>query len=389
MQAWQDASGRGVGLRGMGLRHAVLGVCVLTAALVGGCPTPMSPGDPNSDSNTPGAFLDSENNGSIATASKVSLAAQGNDEIMFDGAIERGDLDFYSLGTFSAGDRIHIDIQATSGDLDPIAGVFDADEKLQAFSDDRQPEANNLNPLLDFQVRGGSRGMFLGLTAYPGSGTSGDYMITIQITRGLAAPGPAAQVVLLNFAGGSGITVPNVGTFNITPFDSADLSPLFTGLSQQMKARIKQVVQSRFNGFNITIASTDDASPPATPFSTVYFGGTNRLAFGIAEKIDTYNTDQSDEAIIFVSSFRDAFSITPSFEQMVTALSNTTAHEIGHLLGLVHTKDCAGLMDTSCGNDSLLTPQAFKLSQLDNSVFPTGFQDAVELLGWVLGFVGM
>jgi hypothetical protein len=74
---------------------------------------------------------------------------------------------------------------------------------------------------------------------------------------------------------------------------------------------------------------------------------------------------------------------------MAQAVGNTVAHELGHLLGLVHTADCEDLMDTSCGNDSILVPQHFGTALLDRSVFPLGLQNEAELLDWILGFVGL
>jgi hypothetical protein len=59
------------------------------------------------------------------------------------------------------------------------------------------------------------------------------------------------------------------------------------------------------------------------------------------------------------------------------------------LLGLVHTADCADLMDTRCTNDSILVPQQFGTAVLDHSVFSLGLQNELELLDWILGFVGL
>jgi hypothetical protein len=137
------------------------------------------------------------------------------------------------------------------------------------------------------------------------------------------------------------------------------------------------------------LLNSDDDALPADPHSTVYFGGTERSAFAVAEQIDTFNADQTDNAIVFTNSFRNAFTTTPSLQQMATAVGNTTAHEIGHLLGLVHTKDCTGLMDTTCSNDALLGVQVFKLSPLDDSTFPVGMQNAVELIEWAIGLAGL
>ena len=121
----------------------------------------------------------------------------------------------------------------------------------------------------------------------------------------------------------------------------------------------------------------------------MYFGGADYQAFAISEEVDTFNKNPSDKAIIFTQGFQGAFSGTPTFEQMAVALGNTVAHEVGHLLGLVHTADCNDLMDTSCFNDRLLSAEKFSTAPLDQSVFPFGNQPAKDILTWVLGTIGM
>jgi hypothetical protein len=70
---------------------------------------------------------------------------------------------------------------------------------------------------------------------------------------------------------------------------------------------------------------------------------------------------------------------------MAEALGNTVAHEVGHLLGLVHTADCNDLMDTSCFNDRILSAQQFSTAPIDKSIFPFGYQPELEILSWLIG----
>lgn len=135
--------------------------------------------------------------------------------------------------------------------------------------------------------------------------------------------------------------------------------------------------------------NSDDNDVPGSAHTTVYFGSVDARAFAISEQIDTFNQDPSDDAIVYTGSFRDAFIVSPSFEQMAQALGNTTAHEVGHLLGLIHTADCADMMDTTCYNERILTEQLFGTARIDSSVFAFGFQDAEAILGWILGLVGL
>jgi len=344
---------------------------------VGGCPLPA-------DSLGPPA--DGPNNGSFKSATLVTLG--GDDAVVFTGTIaDSDDVDMFNLGTLAPGDRVVIDVRTTGGNLDPVAALFDEREYVHAFNDDRTSDSSDLNPRLDIVIRGPQGTYFLGIAAFPGTITSGDYRVSVQVTRGVGVPPPQPQIVYLNWAGGQNIEVPNVGVFDLTPFDAADLGP-YAGRTEEMKDRIQQIIADRYRGFALILRNSDDDPVPTAPHSTVHFGSRSRMAFAISEQIDTFNADPTDETIVFTGSFRHAFARTPTFEQMATAVGNTAAHEVGHLLGLVHTRDCASLMDTTCGNDALLVEQAFKLAPLDRSVFPLGLQNAPELLEWILGPAG-
>ena len=209
----------------------------------------------------------------------------------------------------------------------------------------------------------------------------------MRIEPGDSVPPPKTQIVYLDWDGGQNIVIPNVGVFNLPPFDAADLGP-YQGRTEEMKDRIQEIVEDRYAGYGLTVLNSDDDPVPTEPHTTVYFGGSHPQAFAISEQIDTFNEDAADDTIIFTESYRNAFASAPTFEQMAQAVGNTVAHEVGHLLGLVHTADCQDLMDSSCGNQSILVAQRFKTAVLDSSVFPVGYQAAREILEWVLGFVG-
>lgn len=357
----------------------------LAPVLLGGCPLP-TPNKPNNQSSDPLA-LDKEPNDSLPTATALTFDAGG--KLRFTGTIDRAaDTDVYALGRLAAGDRIVADVQRVSGSLDAVVAVFDDREYLVATNDDRDPDGNDLNPLLDIVLRGDEGDYYLGIIAYPGERSTGKYEVALRIERAVGVPDPQAQLVFLNWAGGTNVIIPNVGVYNLSPFSATDVG-LPDTVTERLKDRVQEIVAERYAGFDLIVLNSDDDPEPTVAHSTVYFGGRDSQAFAISQQIDTFNADPSDRAIVYTGSYRGAFFVTPTLEQMAQALGNTVAHEVGHLLGLVHTADCNDLMDTTCANERLLGGQDFSTAELDDSVWPWGYQAAREILGWVLGLIGL
>lgn len=371
------------------MRRARRGTAARVRGLLGGLLLAAAAGCPqSSDDSADGGFVDKEGNFSFGSATPLNLPESG--EFTFSGAIgNESDVDVFSLGNLARGDRVRVDVRTTRGDLDPVASLFDADENVHSFSDDRAPDGTNLNPLIDTIVRGRDGEYFLAIVGFPDSSTTGEYSVTVEIERGVGAPDAVPQVVYLNWAGGRGVVIPNVGTFDLPVFDAADLGTIYAGQTAFIKDRVEAIIAARYAGFGLVLVSSDDFAEPSAPHSVVHFGGFDARAFGVSEQVDDLNADNSDVAIVFIDSFRGAFSVTPTTEQMALAIGNTAAHEIGHLLGLVHTKDCFDLMDASCGNSSLLSTQDLGRAPLDDSVFPIGFQDALQIVEWTIGLVGL
>ena len=190
-----------------------------------GCP--FSPQDTTSSdvTDSTATVLDGNANASLTTATPLGLSS-GNQAIEFRGSItSNADIDVYNLGTLSEGDRLFVDVQRTTKNLDPTAAIFDSREYMVAFNDDRAQDGTDLDPMLDFVVRGDTDTYYLAVIAYPGNFTTGDYSVALRIERAIGNPGPQIQLVYLNWAGGENVLIENVGLFNLPPFNATHVGP--------------------------------------------------------------------------------------------------------------------------------------------------------------------
>jgi hypothetical protein len=317
--------------------------------------------------------------------------AQGIAELQ--GTVEStDDIDVFLLGALNPGDRVVIDAYDANSGLDITAVMFDAEERLVAENDDREDGSGSLDALIDFVVRHGGEEYYLAVSHAAFASSSrrvGEYYVDIAKEAGVAVPAPVAQALFLDFDGAV-VTSPVLVAsppVRLTAFDSADISAIYDGQTQTIKDRIREVFDENYAPFDVTIVTSDDPPlPEGTSLSTIYFGGFDRSAFGIAEDVDLYNVHRCDDAIIFTETFGPAaFSETPSAGEVGTAIGNVACHEAGHLLGLNHTDDDMDLMDDQSPADAFLQDQEFTVAPLSDDILPLGRQDAVLLLNETVG----
>lgn len=299
----------------------------------------------------------------------------------------RGDMDVFRLGAIRAGDRITVDARTPGSALDVAVGIFDGEQRLVFNNDDRTN--SNLDAYLEFVARHDGDPYYLVVThsGFARSGEfTGGYVVEATISNGHAVPPPAQQILVLNFEGGV-VDIPGVSRGTISPFDAGRIDAVYANQTQVLKELIRDVVVENFERFNVIIRTSDDPALPAgTEFSTVFFGGFNAGAFGIAEQVDLYNVDRCDDAIIFTESFGlGVFSFTPTTAEMAVAIGNVAAHEAGHVLGLNHVDNDLDLMDDRSPADAFIENQEFMESPLSSDIMPIGTQDGVLLLNQSVG----
>jgi len=293
------------------------------------------------------------------------------------------DVDVFDLGSFAPGDRLVVEVRNTSRFLDSLIAVFDAEGKLFARNDDH----SGSDSLVDEMIRHSGSSYYLAVTHSTVFAGSGNYTIDVEVERGGEAPVGSGQIVFLDFDGGL-VDDPFAGTVEMDPFDAGAIDEAYEGQSGPMKGAIVATIQENFEAFDITLFSSDVDAPPEAAHSTVFFGGFNRLVYGVAESVDAYNRDPEDFAIIYTESFTpDQFSEPVGAEALGVAIGNIASHELGHLLGLHHVNDAEALMDTVSPADAFLEDQDFITADLDDEIFPLGVQDAFLLLSEILGLL--
>ena len=379
-------------------RRRVL-LIVLPTLFLSGCPSvgPLPPGGGSGD-------LVDGNRDSTVISSLGKTSGEPDDHfsvpvvaVIDDGGLaalegtvsSSDDLDVYLLGALDAGDRLIIDaFAAPSSLLDVSIAVFDNEERLVSNNDDRTE--TNLDSRIDFIVRHAGNRYFLVVTrsAFASSQrNTGEYTVDVQVIHGNGVPQPVAQVLLLDFDGGA-VNSPVLGQMTLAPFSAGDIHRIYLGQTDTIKNAIREVFEQNYSRFNVSVFTTDDPAPPppGTMFSTIFFGGFDQTAFGIAEDVDLYNADVCDDAIIFAQSFTPSlFTFTPTAEELGLAIGNVASHEAGHLLGLNHVDDDLDLMDDRSPADSFLFDQEFKDSPLSTDIMPIGTQDGMFLLDDIVG----
>lgn len=320
--------------------------------------------------------VESDRNGEFDQAERVVIGA---DPIVIQGAIDSGaDVDIYDLGAVEPGDEIFVEM-TTSGALDGAIALFDDTGSSLLVNDHRNVYLGVREPFIQTTIQHASDNCYVAVSATPAFRDSGTYTLLGAKSAGVT-PTPHPDTVLMVFDGAENVRIGSRSAVDVPPFDTADISPIFDGLTDDVVARVVELVREDFASFDVTIVSSSEGAAFASGMSRLFFGTFDAALLGVAEGVDEYNGDQQQEAIVFTDTFRAFLNVDPSPEQLAQALANVASHEIGHLLGLVHTQDPNGIMDVTASLRQLMRDQAFTQSPIYELVFPVGLQDAVTYL---------
>jgi len=316
-------------------------------------------------------------NDDFGTAEFVNV---GNEPLLIRGRVDSPtDVDVYDLGPVLPGDRILIEVSADPW-LDGAISIFDDQQRTLLVNDHRNVYLGRKGPFIDVVIRRAAPSCFVAMTATPGFTSIGDYGLVTSKTFNNAIPPFRSDVVLLDFQGGRNVTIGTRPAINVPAFDASRISKAFSSDTEGMVERIVALVREDFAGYNVAILSTSEGEEYDGTTSRLFFGTYDPALLGVAEGVDEYNADQRQEAIVFADTFAAFERLNPTVEEMSQAIANVASHEIGHLLGLIHTNDPAGIMDVTASLSELLEDQAFKESPIFAAVFPIGLEDSIQML---------
>ncbi len=276
------------------------------------------------------------------------------------------------FGSARAGDEWTVELVRNGGGC--VVALFDQDMHLLALSVHAARE-----PLHHVFATNAER-VFVGITS---AEWSGPITVTLEASRVAGTPiPPLPQFVRLNFGGGDAIRIANRAAMTFGEFDAGELRTELEGQTDALRDAIRATIVANFSGLDVRILEDGETLEKGVPCSTLHFGGSDAALLGLADRVDGENADPDDEAVIFTDNFgayADAMAL--DVDELGVMIGNVASHELGHLLGLVHTAHPASVMDAVSGDAwDLIEPRNFEPAPLDPKVFPAGSQDAMATL---------
>ncbi|MHC5108538.1 MAG: matrixin family metalloprotease [Planctomycetota bacterium] len=289
------------------------------------------------------------------------------------------DVDVYDLGPMTRGSRIVVDLTADDT-LDAALALFDENGASLLVNDHRNAFQGRKEPFIDVVLRRDSERCYLAISATPQYAAEGEYAVLARKELFQPIPDARPEDVLLVFNGGQNVRIGSRAPVDVPVFLAGEIDPRYEGHTARIMARVTKLVRDDYAEHDVQIFSTSEGTQWDGFMTQIFFGTYDPGLLGVAEGVDEFNSTLSQKAIIFTDTFAAFSPIDPTVDEISQALANVTSHEIGHLLGLVHSRDSLGIMDVTASLNQLLQDQFFRMSRLYDDVFPVGYQNAGQSL---------
>lgn len=328
----------------------------------------------------PGEIVPVGGLGNLVTASSIEPAtANGNSKVMNGDLSRAGDYALFELEGFAAGKSVRIEAtnRSAPGSLLTIA-LFDQDMNLlrRGVVDTRIGMQHLFCADADAVFVG-----VIGANAF----ARGAFEIRLVEEADFGVPAPETQRVYLNFAETRGVGVQSRDPYDMPAFHGSLLGSAYSNDTAFIKDLIINQIRADYAGYDVEIYTSDDGVIPEEPYSAIHFGGYDSALLGLADNVDQYNENPSQDAVVYVETFAGFEYLEMYPEEIAMMIANVASHELGHLLGLYHTKDPADVMDTTATAWELTENQGFVRAALEPSVFPIGYENSPQLLAQIVG----
>jgi hypothetical protein len=137
-------------------------------------------------------------------------------------------------------------------------------------------------------------------------------------------------------------------TSPLAAFNVADLDPGI-GTTSQLRNGVFNMVVDDYCEFNVEVNSSTTLPTPTMPRWQIVGLGTDSadvggILFGIAQAVDTNDSDPQDYSRVFAKSFKDAYAgagnvlngVNSTLQRWTYAIGETAAHEAAHNYGAAH-----------------------------------------------------
>lgn len=312
-------------------------------------------------------------------AAAATSAASATPSVVTGSVGATGEYQLFELGYGLTGEDWTIaDGSTQAGAHSFLIALFDSNYELL-----RREVLTSSRPL-EHILRADTGTLYLGVTP-TFSGSGGDFRFKVSRRSDQPVPAPSPQAVWLNFGGGTSVAVHGRDGISFPAFDGTLLGSAYDGATDALKAGIVEAMREDYAAYNVEILTSDDGPPPAGPYAAIHFGGSDSRLLGLADSVDQYNSDPWQVAVVYVNGFSDYWTMKLTANEMGQMVGNVASHELGHLLGLFHTKVPKDLMDTTGTAWDLAANQAFTTADLEPSVFPFGRENSSQRLAEILG----